>query len=165
VRIKFTLIIGVLFTIFFATVTKSPADANAIKQQDSPTIHKFISNNIQQMPGAENFYIFKEKFFSDSVFQISRIKFPVQIFDLDRENFWLIVLNEPVDTLKLLIKNQWNFHSSLASDTANFEVKIKFNDNTMTYVERGKDFGIATLYKFILIKGKWFLSRVEYINL
>ena len=119
----------------------------------------------QQVEKPENFNTFQKLFFSDKNFQISRIQFPLQIFDLDRKKFWSIIMEEPVDTLNYLAKNNWTFHASLADDTIHYETKIKFSPDQVTYVERGKDFGIATLYKFITRNGKWYLIRVEYINL
>ncbi len=108
---------------------------------------------------------FIKKFFSDSTFQKNRILFPLQIYDLDRKKIWSIVLKEPVDTLNIVYKNTWSYHPSLAVDTIRFEIQTKYTPNQVTYVERGTDFGIATIYKFKNINRKWFLVRIEYINI
>ncbi len=113
----------------------------------------------------ENFQSFIYNFFSDSTFQKNRILFPLQIYDLDRKKFWSIVLKEPVDTLNLVYENTWTYHPSLAEDTIHYEIQIKYAPNQVTYVERGTDFGIATIYKFKNINRKWFLVRIEYINI
>ncbi len=113
----------------------------------------------------ENFQSFIYNFFSDSTFQKNRILFPLQIYDLDRKKFWSIVLKEPVDTLSLVYENTWTYHPSLAVDTIHYEIQIKYALNQVTYVERGTDFGIATIYKFKNINRKWFLVRIEYINI
>jgi len=162
---RYTSILTLLLIIFTCSIIQIHADLYESLEPGSATQYHRISYKTQQNEYDEDFQIFRKKFFSDSIFQISRIQFPVQIFNLDREKFWLIVFGEPVDTLKLMPKNNWYFHYSLESDTAYYEVKIKFDDKLVVYVERGKDFGIATVYKFIILDGKWFLTRVEYINL
>jgi hypothetical protein len=118
-----------------------------------------------QLKSTENFQTFIKNFFSDSIFQKSRIKFPLNIYDLDRNKLWAIILKEPADTLKILVRNKWDFFSSLATDSLQYEVKIKFTNNRVIYVERGINFGISTIYNFKNINNKWFLIRLEYINI
>jgi len=113
----------------------------------------------------ENFQSFIYNFFSDSTFQRSRILSPLQVYDLDRKKLWSVILNEPVDTLRIIFGNKWKFHPSLATDTLHYEVQIKYSRHQVIYVERGTDFGLSTIYKFKIINKQWFLTRIEYINI
>jgi hypothetical protein len=113
----------------------------------------------------ENFMIFIKRFFSDSIFQRNRIISPLQIYDLDRDKFWSIILKEPADTLKIVYGNKWKFHQSLVTDTSHYEIQIKSSPNQVIYVERGTNFGLSTIYKFKLINFVWYLVRIEYINI
>jgi hypothetical protein len=74
-------------------------------------------------------------------------------------------LKESADTLNLILANNWKFHPSVATDTLHYEVQIKYSDNQVIYVERGVDLGLSTIYKFKIINRKWFLIRIEYINI
>jgi hypothetical protein len=124
----------------------------------------FKSNNIQSTH-PYYFQNFIKKFFSDSIFQKERVLFPLQVYDLDRHKLWSIILKEPADTLNLILANNWKFHPSMATDTLHYEVQIKYSDKQVIYVERGVDLGLSTIYKFKIINRKWFLIRIEYVNI
>ncbi len=105
----------------------------------------------------EDFSIFQSRFFSDSSYQFSRIKFPLAFLKPD---------NSPSQ----IVKNQWRFSEHLHWGNTNPEdvhfKLIEVVDTDKDKVVRGKnDRGIYENYTFSLVNGKWFLVKVEIPNL
>ena len=91
----------------------------------------------------ENFNSFYNRFHSDSLFQISRVKFP-------------LANSEKAD----IEKNNWIMHRSTINniDTSMFKTKITKTDNyykEVIYIEGG-GFYLERVFK--RINGKWYLT-------
>ncbi len=156
----------ILITIIFILTSVNLTESHTIgKISCSSNDDLIFERNNEQSTYPNYFQKFIKKFFTDSIFQKERILFPLQVYDLDRHKLWAIILREPADTLKLILANDWKFHPSMATDTLLYEVQIKYSENHVFYVERGVDFGLSTVYKFKIINRKWFLVRIEYINI
>ena len=101
----------------------------------------------------EDFSIFQSHFFSDSSYQVSRIKFPLAFLQPD---------NSP----NQIVKGQWSFSKHLHwSKTNPSDVHFKLIevvDAEKDKVVRGKnDSGNYENYTFSLVNGEWFLVKVE----
>jgi hypothetical protein len=164
-KIRYHLISTILFITTIGYITSISGNVLKLDGLGEPSYCEPNPQITEETRSYEDFQTFIKKFFSDSTFQKDRILSPLQVYDLDRKRLWSVILKEPVDTLKIVFGNKWKFHPSLATDTLHYEVQIKYARNQVIYVERGTDFGLSTIYKFKIINKKWFLIRIEYINI
>jgi hypothetical protein len=155
---KWTIIL--LTTLFTACATK-PTESASVGEADSTT---------QETPGqpetsdaAENFEDFFERFKNDSLFQVSRVKFP-----------WTLTTWEPgtdAPSKELVNKKGWkhiDFHYEDTYATRQIEAytqQVKSYGDTVKLEMRGVDNGILTDYEFTQDNNKWFLvSAKDYSN-
>ncbi len=97
----------------------------------------------------EKFDRFYQKFHNDSIFQVSRIKFPLQGYTIDstgRHNAWK--------------KENWVMHKIIVNhiDTSQFTVEKDLTSTTYKekiYIEGG---GFSATRIFKMFDGKWFLT-------
>ncbi|GAA4450426.1 DUF4348 domain-containing protein [Rurimicrobium arvi] len=96
----------------------------------------------------EDFDSFLNRFSSDSIFQTSRILFPItsSLYDID---------NGQTDTERIT-RNEWTF-SNLKS--TGFVLKVYKSEKVDTLNIQGKETGISVNYIFELIDGKWMLVK------
>lgn len=120
---------------------------------------KKIAINDLNLNSPENFISFLKQFMSDSVFQMSRIKFPLEyktLYDSDEESF--------LDTTFILNQTDWrynNLYSGLQQMT-NFSYswspEIKESNEMLLFVS-GVENGIFIQYFFKKTDGKWYLIK------
>ena len=95
----------------------------------------------------EDFDRFYDKFHKDSIFQISRIKFPLDgaKFDSGEEMKWS--------------KNNWTMLKTRIFDVDTTEFKIEFKKNNDSFYQKYwiENSGFWGEYKFKLIENKWYL--------
>jgi len=137
--------------------------------QKERTNDKTVSNLIIVK---ENFYEFSKLFYTDSLFQIKRINFPLKgehnidvenslsnelgdstIHGWEREN-WIMLRNvvfQGNDTVKNL-------------DGVIYRKKIQKKDTLVTESEYIEDSGFEIIKKFSLNKGKWYLIYYSVYN-
>ena len=102
----------------------------------------------------EDFKVFLEKFSRDSLFQISRVKFPLRVKELD---------NDYKSYEKKIKKNEYRkidlrFHDSIAKRELNkYNQEIKLKENKATIEMRGIDNGIMIDIYFEKLDEKWIL--------
>ena len=95
----------------------------------------------------ENFEFFYDKFHKDSLFQISRLKFPLK-GSPDRGN-----INEK------WTKVNWHILKTKIYDVDTTQYKVAFEKHEKSFIEKVwlEDSGFSFEYKFELIDNKWFL--------
>jgi len=103
----------------------------------------------------ENFDSFYDKFHKDSLFQISRLKFPLKggRFEEDGEEKWT--------------KKNWSMLKNKIYDVDTTEYKVSYERHEKNFKEKVwlEDSGFSFEYNFELINNKWFLvSAFEYNN-
>jgi len=107
----------------------------------------------------ESFIPFLKQFMSDSVFQMSRIKFPLEyktFYDSDEENF--------LDTTLILNQSDWRFNSlfnglkQLTNFSYSWSSEFKDTDDMLLFVS-GVENGIFIQYFFKRIDEKWYLIK------
>ena len=102
----------------------------------------------------EDFKVFLEKFSRDSLFQISRVNFPLTVKELD---------DDYESFEKKIEKNEYQkmdlrYHDSISKRELNkYTQQIKLNKNKATIEIRGIDNGIMTDIYFEKHDGKWIL--------
>ena len=112
----------------------------------------------------ENFEVFLEKFSHDSVFQISRVNFPLKVKEIDLETMAeldktksefkdLTILKSDYTTLDFTYPKD-----ALTRELDRYTQKIKTNKNITVVEIRGADNGIYSDFYFEKIDGKWFLQ-------
>ena len=135
-----------LLTIVISCQKKS----EIIEKSEKEISEKVIKNNID-----DNFNSFLEVFSKDSLFQISRVKFPFV------QNEWI---DPEKGTVKKLIDKKTyeilDFRYPKDAQTRKFDrytQKAKVNKNKIVIEIRGIDNGIYSDYFFEKINGKWML--------
>jgi hypothetical protein len=105
--------------------------------------------------GAENFDAFYQRFHTDSAFQYTRLKFPLQgkRVDADGDHQWTpkswTPLTKPV----------------FDADTTVFKVEYEQTRNTFTQKSWIDSSGFSVEYRFELLKRKWYLVYAMEVNL
>lgn len=112
--------------------------------------HKSVSKLIDSKASIEDFTGFYDRFHNDSLFQISRITFPLKRINSDE-----------------LDKNEWTKDNWLLMktriydiDTSKFKIEYKKTKNAFTQQFWLKDSAFSSKYRFELIGKKWFLVEV-----
>ncbi|MDD2564576.1 MAG: hypothetical protein PHU27_10215 [Salinivirgaceae bacterium] len=103
----------------------------------------------------ENFDQFYNRFHSDSLFQISRIKIPLKGAIIDGEG------------TRVWTKSNWHLMKVKIYDldTAVYKVEYKKHEHTFTEKFWIEDSGFSSEYRFELLKRKWFLVYALESNL
>lgn len=98
----------------------------------------------------ENFSKFLEKFSSDTVFQYSRIRFPIknEIYNSDTGIYESHLINQ----------NEWEY-SNLKNPTFIKSVKSE-SDNKIILNIQIEDTGVSVLYYFEIFDGLWYLNKI-----
>jgi len=128
---------------------------SAIRQRDETQTH----TNPTKSAVDNSFNVFIEKFSSDSVFQLSRTKFPLKVkwYDLDNHNDSIIYIDrskfEIMDFRKKKSTghhDQWEQNIQIGKDNASATIEI-----------RGIENGIMVDYLFETINGAWMLIEID----
>jgi hypothetical protein len=105
-----------------------------------------------------SFENFLETFSKDSIFQVTRVHFPLECQSIDIDDKVEIV------TIK---ESEWKHidflqdTSAYLNDTDKFKPLIeKSKSDTVNYTREGIDNGIHIEYTFIKEKGKWYLVKI-----
>jgi hypothetical protein len=105
----------------------------------------------------DNFKVFLSYFSKDSVFQVSRVNFPLKVLEVDQNN--------TLEQIEMIIqKNEYtklDFEypkDALTRETSRYTQNIKTKDNKSIVEIRGYDNGIYTDYFFEKENGKWILK-------
>src|ERR1035437_8624352 len=115
------------------------------------TFNKSLQNDF-------SFGQFFKSFSKDSVFQMSRIKFPLDYFSLDKDG---------TQEEMIIEKYEWTF-IDFTGDAASYKHDIdrfkpvvrKMGKDSVIYVREGVDNGIHIEYTFRKIEGKWVLVKI-----
>ena len=140
------------FTYFLTISCKNENVKEAVKETEIKSDANIEVEYKQEEPKIEEeeFSNFIEKFSKDSIFQISRIHFPLNIQLLD-DNFELAEFSIVKDDYSIL-----NFMHP--SDFVEFKQKTVVNENDAFIEVRGTGNGIMIDYLFEKINGKWQLK-------
>ncbi|WP_316632922.1 DUF4348 domain-containing protein [uncultured Flavobacterium sp.] len=132
-----------------------------------PEITKIGSKkNEKQTPKVidENFEVFLDKFNRDSVFQISRVKFPLKVKEIDLETMAELDKNRSDFKEITILKSKYTKldftypKDALTREFDRYTQKIKTKNNITIVEIRGVDNGIYSDFYFEKINGKWFLK-------
>ncbi|MBI9069056.1 MAG: DUF4348 domain-containing protein [Salinivirgaceae bacterium] len=104
---------------------------------------------VEKTASYEDFESFYMKFHKDSLFQISRIKFPLQGYDIDTS-----------ENASKWSKQNWVMHKAQISsvDTSKYKIEVQTNKEIRKeriFIEGG---GFSTERVFKRINGKWYLT-------
>jgi len=114
--------------------------------------HSKTNSTVNKLPNNVDlkFETFLKHFNSDSLFQISRIDFPLKGKELDEEDGKEITVNKSE-----FRKLDFNEPQKDSSDTNRYELKIKVDGNKAIVETRGIDNGIYIDTYFEKKEGKW----------
>lgn len=119
------------------------------------SVNKIQNKESRKKSSVENFDVFYDKFHSDSVFQMSRISFPLkgEKVDWNGQQQWTI-------------KN-WVTLKTKIYDVSTSEFKTDYKKTDSTFVQKFwlKDSGYFSEYRFELINKKWRLVYAHENNL
>jgi hypothetical protein len=127
------------------------------KKQESN--HSDSNTTVNKLPinVDQHFETFIKYFSSDSLFQVSRIDFPLKGKELDEEDEKEIIINKSA-----FRKLDFNKDFKNSNGTDRYELKMKVNGNKATVETRGIDNGIYIDTYFEKKDGKWKL--VSWVN-
>ncbi|RKR84769.1 uncharacterized protein DUF4348 [Mucilaginibacter gracilis] len=104
-------------------------------------------------PADKNFETFYKHFERDSVFQLSRIIFPVKL---------TITYDDDTHTIKLIKKADWKYFNTLDSKAEKYIVQTKhLNSTQYKTIINIEDTGYDMEYRFINKGSKWWLAGIE----
>ena len=115
-------------------------------------IKKQVEQQVDVIVLTEKFNVFYEHFHSDSVFQISRIIFPLNGYEIN-ENYNPI---ERTDEDFHWNKSDWKIHRKI-NGTKDLKITTNQSDNLVVETIFIPNTGFEIVRKFKLINGKWFL--------
>jgi hypothetical protein len=104
-----------------------------------------------------DFKVFLYYFSKDSIFQISRVNFPLKVMEVNQNN----TLEQIEMTIQKKEYTKLDFEypkDALTRETSRFTQNIKTKDNQSIVEIRGFDNGIYTDYFFEKENGKWILK-------
>jgi hypothetical protein len=118
---------------------------------------------IKEVEGEEEFDEFHRQFFSDSIFQLSRIVFPLEAADSnliygdqkvgDQENDKFLIKNNTL----YLKKKGWSYLKAQVADNE-FSVSFEKNGSVVWERIRSKESEWVITFKFSLIENRWMLT-------
>ena len=151
--------ISFLFSNCKNEISKQEISKHEITEQEEKNAEKQIPKLID-----ENFEMFLNKFSQDSIFQISRVKFPLKVKEIDLES--MAELDESKSEFKeiTILKSDYTKldftypSDALTRELDRYTQKIKIKNNRSVVEIRGVDNGIYSDFYFEKIGGKWFLE-------
>jgi len=131
------------------------AAAVVISMSSCKSVRNNRTKDIYTKSSFENFDEFYNRFHTDSLFQMARIKFPLEgkKTDWEGENKWS---EKNWVTLKTRIYD---------IDTSKFKTDYKKTDDAFIEIFWLEDSGYSSEYKFNLIRKKWYLVYANEQNL
>jgi hypothetical protein len=112
----------------------------------------------------ENFNEFYKHFETDSIFQLSRIKFPLKGYYMDETREFDSTINhdENKDNYVWSLKDwQLSKLKHLISMDSSFNIKYYYSDSLTRVNRRVKDSGCEVKEEYLLKDGKWYLSHFK----
>lgn len=134
------------------------------KKVEKTKIDYIKSDKPQSKVIDENFEDFLKDFSRDSLFQISRVKFPLKVKEIDLETMTEIDENKSEFKEITILKSNYtklDFNypkDALTRELDRYNQKNILKNNLMTVEIRGIDNGICSDFYFEKIDGKWFLK-------
>ena len=161
---KNTLILLTLTLLFFAF--KNKENSTTVKVKDSiitsktnelkETVHIQTIKNCNQ-----SFEEFFEQFAKDSLFQKSRVKYPL------KESYYEDLESSEI-TIEMVSKSDYHYldftedQNAMNREYSQYKIVIeKIDENNIYYRNVGIDNGINIIYKFKLIDRCWFMIEIE----
>lgn len=154
-----------LFLISFLFINcKNEISKNDNKKVEKPKIENIKTENQTSKITDENFEAFLNNFSRDSLFQISRVKFPLKVKEIDLESMEEINENKSGFKERTILKSQYTKldftypKDALTRELDRYSQKNILKNNIMTVEIRGIDNGLYSDFYFEKINGKWFLK-------
>ena len=127
-------------------------------ETEKPTESKKEIVEIKIPENVDNdFKVFLDYFSKDSIFQVSRVNFPLKVMEVDENN----TLESIEKTISKTEYTKLDFEypkDALTREYDKYTQKIKTNGNKAVIEIRGYDNGICTDFFFEKLNGKWFLK-------
>lgn len=142
------LILGALAILASCNRTSKEVTKSKKEKETKPAVVK--ANKIEKATAFEDFESFYTKFHEDSIFQIQRVKFPLEGYAIDT--------SEQSTTWS---KNNWITHKNTVQkiDTSVFTIETNKQSNAYhekIYIDGG---GFSSERVFKRINGKWYLVK------
>ncbi len=153
--------------IIFLSCKNKVADANPQKKPSTESVNlEKTKNKIEDYTKTqsfkncnETFKKFLERFSKDSLFQKSRVKYPLKWSSLeDNESSKIIV--------DIISNNKYNYidftkdKDAMNNEYDKYEIDIEDLDSIMNYRLKGYDNGINITHKFKLIDDCWYMVEI-----
>jgi len=128
------------------------------KETEKPTERKKETTKIKIPENVDaDFKVFLSYFSKDSIFQVSRVNFPLKVMEVD-ENNMLETIEKSISKKEYTTLDFQYPKDALTREYDKYTQKIKTNGNKAIIEIRGYDNGICTDFFFEKLEGKWFLK-------
>ncbi|MFH6997230.1 DUF4348 domain-containing protein [Flavobacterium sp. FlaQc-57] len=134
------------------------------KRLEKPKVENIKIKKPASKIADENFEDFLKDFSRDSLFQISRVKFPLKVKEIDLESMEEIKENKSGFKERTISKSEYTKldftypKDALTRELDRYSQKNILKNNLMNVEIRGIDNGIYSDFYFEKINGKWFLK-------
>ncbi len=140
-----------LFLISLLLVTSCSNNKSIDQKQSKHSLSKTARGNAPDT-ASENFILFFKRFSTDSVFQTSRIKFPIKLTIIGGEG--------ESDTIKFIEKKDWWFAHVLPGK--DIVTMPRQTDKTTAHIHFYiDDTGFSVYYYFVNRGGKWWMNSIR----
>lgn len=146
-----------LYIILVLIQTGCKLETGETEIEESKENNKLLIDNHLPENVDEDFKNFLDYFSKDSIFQISRVSFPIKVLEVDENNMF-----ESVE--KIINRKEYttlNFEypkDALTREFGRYTQKIKRKNNVSIVEIRGVDNGIYSDFFFEKVNGKWILK-------
>lgn len=145
---KYFIPLLLILMLFSCNKTSKEVTTNNKKKSESPVLKP--AKSLNKTSNYESFDPFYKKFHEDSIFQINRVKFPIEGYAVDTS-----------EQATKWTKTNWIMHRNTVQkiDTSKFTIETNKQKNTYyekIYIEGG---GFASERFFKRINGRWYLVK------
>jgi hypothetical protein len=136
------------FLVYAAVLLLFACNSNSAQKK----VKESSLNHATRVKSAENFDLFFKKFNADSVFQKSRVAFPLKVVIAGGEG--------ESDSTKYISDGKWQ-GGNLMAEKKHIIKKIKNADREIVVQFNIEDTGVGIYYYFAQKKGKWWLVFIK----
>ena len=153
---QFYIVVLALFTLFSCNKAKQNNEKNLIITEDSITTNQVVVEEIIEEINTTEFDSFRQKFYTDSLFQINHIVFPLRGIDSNK-----MEMNDTIYTWQE--KKDWEYIRDPNEYEDIITTVITKNDSIIVELSHLEYGGFWHLVRFERINENWFLTRFEFV--
>ncbi|MES2062810.1 MAG: DUF4348 domain-containing protein [Bacteroidota bacterium] len=132
----------IIFLLVIAIATLLSCSNNSSKPAANEKVDSLKSSSVKE---PADFNTFFKKFKTDSVYQVSHVKFPLSI---------IMARDEEGDSVSYIEKNKWR-NITFKKDKNDIYKQSQLSKTEVTIQHMVEDTGISSFFNFLYSNGKW----------